>query len=133
MQLESSEEKALLHFERCLATRRALHSPDRLIAAVLEHITLANARLQRADTARAALREHGALVRRSQTSCAGCRRSARPDGAQLDQCAGCLRTYYCSVACQTADWKREGGHRNRNVCKALQREAKAAGGGDASA
>ena len=64
--------------------------------------------------------------RRSQIHCAGpdCERRLRLDGAPLDQCAGCLRTFYCGKACQTADWKREGGHKAE--CKALIAEAAAA-------
>ena len=66
------------------------------------------------------------ILRRSQVICAGpgCENQQRPDGAPLGQCAGCLRTYYCCVACQTADWKRKGGHKAE--CKALAAGCKAA-------
>ena len=65
------------------------------------------------------------VARRSQTHCSGprCPRLVREDGAPLDQCAGCLRTYYCGVACQTADWK--AGHKKE--CKALQRKGAGVG------
>ena len=47
-----------------------------------------------------------AVRRRSQAVCAGpgCVRKLGSDEF-LEQCAGCLRTYYCGKACQTADWK----------------------------
>ena len=63
-----------------------------------------------------------AINRRCQTRCAGpgCERRLREDGAPLEQCAGCLRTYYCGKACQTADWK--AGHKKE--CKALAAEGK---------
>ena len=57
----------------------------------------------------------------------GLHRKLKEDDTPLDQCAGCLRTYDCSVACQTADWKREGGHKAE--CKALA--AQGAGAGEA--
>ena len=58
-------------------------------------------------------------ARRSQTACAGpgCVRKLREDGAPLDVCALCRRTFYCGKACQDADWRREGGHRAE--CKTL--------------
>ena len=40
----------------------------------------------------------------------------RDDGAPLDVCIKCRRTFYCGKACQTADWK-AGGHKAE--CKAL--------------
>ena len=67
-----------------------------------------------------------AISRRSQTACAGpgCSRKLREDGAPLDVCVKCRRTCYCGKACQTADWKREGGHKAE--CKALIAATKAA-------
>ena len=64
--------------------------------------------------------------RRCQTHCSGpgCERRLRPDGAPLNVCIKCRRTFYCGKDCQTADWKREGGHRAE--CKALIAEGKAA-------
>ena len=81
----------------------------------------------------AELRAAAALIlRRSQTNCAnpGCKRQLREDGAPLDVCVKCRRTFYCGKACQTADWKREGGHKAES--KALIAEGKAAGAGAAA-
>ena len=60
------------------------------------------------------------ITRRSQTRCSGrgCPRRLREDGGPLDQCAGCLCTYYCNEACQTADWKAE----HKAECRALRQE-----------
>ena len=68
-----------------------------------------------------------AAARRSQTQCAGpdCTSKLREDGAPLDVCVKCRRTFYCSKACQTADWKREGGHKAK--CKALIAEGEGRG------
>ena len=44
-----------------------------------------------------------------------CKRVARPDGAPLEMCAGCLCKLYCSKACQAAGWR--AGHNAE--CKAL--------------
>ena len=57
----------------------------------------------------------------------GVRAGKRADGAPLDQCAGCLRMSYCSVASHTADWK--AGHKKecRAVREAAAVEAAAAG------
>ena len=54
------------------------------------------------------------VMRRSQIDCAGpgCSRKLREDGpAPLDVCVKCRRTFYCGKVCQTADWKRKGGHK----------------------
>ena len=69
-----------------------------------------------------------AIIRRSQTICAGpdCKLRLRPDGTPLDVCVNCRCTFYCGKACQTADWK--AGHKKE--CKALiaaASEAEAAG------
>ena len=63
-------------------------------------------------------------MRRSQSACAGpgCVRRMREDGAPLDVCVNCRRTFYRGKACQTADWK--AGHRKE--CKALVAESAAA-------
>ena len=55
-------------------------------------------------------------MRRSQLLCAGpdCERKLREDGAPLDVCVNCRCTFYCGMACQTADWK--AGHQKE--CKA---------------
>ena len=47
---------------------------------------------------------------------ADCPRKVKADGTPLDQCGGCKRCYYCSKACQTADWK--AGHKAE--CKTLR-------------
>ena len=67
-----------------------------------------------------------ALLRRSQTHCAvpDCQRRVKADGASLERCAACLSTFYCSVACQTADWK--AGHKAE--CATLVAEGKTSGG-----
>ena len=75
----------------------------------------------------AASQQAGEVVaRRSQMQCAnpGCVRRLREDGAPLDVCVKYRRTFYCGTVCQTADWKREGGHKAE--CKALIAEGKAA-------
>ena len=75
-------------------------------------IGLAQSALGMTDEARLSQKAADQSFRRSQVHCAGpgCNLQQRPEGAPLDQCAGCLRTHYCSVACQAADWKRKGGH-----------------------
>ena len=94
-----------------------------MIAQSLGNIAKLHTALGNGD-ALAAQQAAARVVRRSQTQCAGagCERRQREDGAALDQCSGCLRTYYCSTACQTADWK--AGHRAE--CKALAAEGRAA-------
>ena len=112
----------LTHYNRGLAILRAhVVPPDHpLLASVMGSISSASGRLGRGGAAAAAESASRAVARRSQTRCAGpdCTLGARPDGAPLDQCTGCLRTYYCGRACQAADWK--GGHRAE--CKALRTE-----------
>ena len=113
-------EPALGYFERALAIRRALLPPDHpdigasltSLAWITEHLGKEGG----AEFALAAL----AVNRRSQTLCAnsGCVRRVREDGAPLDVCVKCRRTFYCGKACQTADCK--AGHRKE--CKALVAE-----------
>ena len=57
--------------------------------------------------------ESAALMRRCRIACAGpgCGRKLREDAAPLDVRVKCRRTFYCGKACQTADWKRDGGHK----------------------
>ena len=116
-------EKALPYLARALELFRRLLPPDHPdIASVLSVIALANDRQGNGDAAGEARAASAAVVRRSQTACAGpgCTRNVKADGRPLEQCGKCRRTYYCSVACQTADWKREGGHKAE--CKALVAE-----------
>ena len=116
--------EAIDRFARCLAIRRAVYPGDHpRLAQPLA--TIASIQAVRGDFDGALATESMAIDirRRSQVACAaGCKRKLRPDGAPLDQCAGCLRTYYCSVACQTTDWK--AGHKKE--CKALAAEGRAA-------
>ena len=111
---------ALARFERCLALQRGYYPDDHPdIALVTRNIGEAQSALGMPDEARISKAAAAYSLRRSQVHCAGpnCTLQQRPDGAPLDQCAGCLRTHYCSVACQTADWKRRGGHKAE--CQAL--------------
>ena len=109
---QGRHQDALDRFHRCLAIQRAFYPPDHpLLARTHFFVCMAQAALGKSSEAVASLQVSTWVTRRSQTRCAGpkCERKLREDGAPLDQCAGCLRTYYCSVACQTADWK--GGQR----------------------
>ena len=123
---------ALTRYEQCLALRREYYPTDHPhLGKTQDCFTSALTAL--GDDARASSLASTRVLRRSQIACAGlgCTRKLREDGAPLDQCAGCLRTYYCSVACQTADWKREGGHMAE--CKTLAAEGKAAAAAAAAA
>ena len=116
------EDEALDHYERCLAIRRRLLPPDHpQIAGVLRNISAVNARLGRTAAATDAFAASTAVARRSQTACAGpgCARKLREDGAALDVCNNCRRTFYCGLACQKADWK--AGHKAE--CRKLISEA----------
>ena len=120
--------KAADFYERCLAIRRKILPPDHPdIASVMADLGRVNTALGDHAAADAVLSESISITRRSQVACAGpaCVRKMREDGAPLDQCAGCLRTFYCSVGCQTTDWK--AGHRKE--CKALQKLNAAGAGG----
>ena len=113
-------------FSECLNVYRLSVPADHpAIADVLELISMANARLGKISAAMETDVSSNALRRRSQLSCAGpgCARSLREEGAPLDQCAGCLRTYHCSVACQRADWKTD----HKAECKVLAAEGVGAG------
>ena len=119
-------EVALGYLERSLAINSTmLHPSHPYIATTLHNIASAKGLLGRGDAAatRAAAVAAG---RRSQTACAGlgCGRKLREDGEPLDVCVRCRCTFYCGKACQTADWKREGGHKAE--CKALIAAAAAA-------
>ena len=119
----SQPAEALSHLTRALELQRKLLPPDHPeIADTLHKIALANGHLGNAAAATQAAAASSAVERRSQSRCAGpgCTRNVKPDGRPLEQCGKCRRTYYCSVGCQTADWKREGGHKAE--CKALVAE-----------
>ena len=119
-------EEALKLFSRALPLlRKQLPAEHSSIAILLRDLSDVNTQLGRGADAQAWAAQAIVVQRRSQSNCAaaGCVRRQREDGAPLDQCAGCLRTYYCSVACQTADWK--AGHKKE--CKALQRKGAGVG------
>ena len=118
--------------ERTLTIFRRLLPPDHPdIARTLAKIGGVNKRLGETGASEAARKEALLIGRRSQTACAGpgCQRRQREDGTPLTVCVACNRTHYCSVACQRADWMREGGHKAE--CAALVAEGRAAGGGAA--
>ena len=125
--------EALAYCHRSLFVNRKVLPPDHPdLARAHAVISQCNAQLGRSAAAETALSAASFVSRRSQTACAGpsCRRMVREDGEPLDQCAGCLRTYYCGKACQTADWKAL----HKKECKALAAEgatsAAAEKGGD---
>ena len=110
---------ALAHYTRAEALYRGTLPPDHPSFTLCMHnISVVNARLGNADAAAAAAAAAASTARRSQVQCAaaGCPRKLKADGTPLDQCGGCKRCYYCSKACQTADWK--AGHKAE--CKALR-------------
>ena len=120
-------DRALSLLQRCLAIHRTVGTLQNSAAqATIGNIVKLLTSLGRNAEAAALRAEEALLTRRSQTRCAGpgCKLQLRPDGAPLDVCVRCRRTHYCSKACQTADWKRDGGHKAE--CKALIAEAVAA-------
>ena len=124
-----SPQKALLHLEQSLAIRRKVLPPNHpAFVEVSAHIRDAHSSVGNVAAAAQVGAVHTTILRRSQVACAGpgCPRRLREDGAPLDVCVKCRRTFYCGKACQTADWKREGGHRAE--CKALIAEGKVAEG-----
>ena len=129
--------RALDYSERALDILRRLLPPEHpAIASSLYSVGLANQQLGYHEAADRTCIAANAMFRRSQQHCAGpgCLRNVREDGAPLDVCVKCRRTFYCGKDCQTADWKREGGHKAE--CKALIAEGKTAvaaatGGGKA--
>ena len=102
---------ALSHLNDSLSLSRRIYPRDHpfspIFSGALASISKVHGLLGRQSEALGAAAESGDMMRRLQTACAGreCARKLKLDGAPLDQCAGCLRTYYCSRACQTADWK----------------------------
>ena len=120
-------ERALVDFRHCLALRLKLLPPSHpFLASAHYRIASALDSLSRGPEAIAAREAGDSVFRRSQVACAGpgCKLRMRTDGAPLDVCVKCRCTFYCGKACQTADWKREGGHRSE--CKALIAAAAAA-------
>ena len=122
--------EALTIYNRILCILRKRLSPDHpKIATLLRAI----GRVRRAtgDTSLAAEADSAAtaIEHRSQSLCAGpgCTRRLREDGTPLPVCTGCNRTHYCSVACQAADWRREGGHKGE--CAALADEGRGVAAG----
>ena len=73
----------------------------------MRNIAAVNALLGNVDAATTAAAAAAVNARRSQVQCAGpdCPCKIKADGSPLDQCGGRKRCYYCSKACQTADWK----------------------------
>ena len=119
--------ESLACYESGLAIGRKFLVPNHpALAAILEGISMAKAAVGDAAAASEAVAACSEINRRSQTYCGGpgCTLKLRLDGAPLDVCVKCRRTFYCGKACQTADWKREGGHRAE--CKALIAAAAAA-------
>ena len=99
---------ALAHFTRAEAIYRGTLPLDHpSITDCMRNISVVNARLGNVDAAAAAAAAAASAARRSQVQCAAadCPRKVKADGSPLDQCGGCKRCYYCSKACQTADWK----------------------------
>ena len=120
-------ELALPLVEQSLAIQQSRLPPDHAdIATALLMVGKVYKVLNRREEATIALKNGASVQRRSQFRCAGpgCTLFVRLDGAPLDVCVNCRRTFYCGKACQTADWKREGGHRAE--CKKLIAEGKAA-------
>ena len=118
LMLEMRIEAGLAHYQQGLAIYRELLPPDHaFIASTLAHIGICQGLLGRGAAAAKAGDAAEVVLRRSQTRCAGpgCDRKMKADGTPLTMCAACERTHYCSVACQTADWK----PRHREECKAL--------------
>ena len=116
---------ALELFERSLAIRKKVLPPDHpSLGTLMLYISGANKALGRSSAAKEAAITATSVARRSQIACAGleCERRLREDGAPLDVCVNCRRTFYCGKACQTADWK--AGHKKE--CKALIAGAAAA-------
>ena len=120
--------KALELLQAAVAVHRQLVMPEThpIIAVLLAHISSCQSMLGRDDEAAVSNAALLSTMRRSQVNCPnpGCPRRLREDGAPLDVCVKCRRTFYCGKACQTADWKREGGHKAE--CKTLIAEGKAA-------
>ena len=115
--------EGLQQLNHALKIRRSIQPPDHPdIATLLLQISCAHTVVGNTASADKAAEAHFAAARRSQTQCAnpGCVRQLREDGAPLDVCIKCRRTFYCSKVCQTADWRRKGGH-GRSARRSSQR------------
>ena len=116
---EGRHEEALACLRPSLAIHRKLlpHDHPSLPRLLLNIASAERALGKRGFIGEQAIANIRAVQRRSQTRCAGpdCTRMLGEDGQLLQQCSGCLRTFYCSAACQTADWW--AGHKAE--CKAL--------------
>ena len=112
--------EALSFTHRALKLYRSYFPNDdnNRIANCLENIADANSFLGNTDAAETAAAGFVSAMRRSQIQCAaaGCSRTTKAGGGNLDACAGCKRTFYCSVECQRADWKAE----HKVECMALR-------------
>ena len=129
-----SPKLALRHMERGFAIYRSVLPPSHpSIADTMKNVARAQVALGNFGGATELFKAGVSLGRRSQTQCSGpdCKRTMRHDGEPLDVCVMCRVTFYCSKACQTADWKAEGGHKAE--CKALIAEAEGAEGAAACA
>ena len=118
----SDHDEALKCYEQALAILRTLLPPGHPdFAGVLQNMATLHRKRGDAGAEAASRSSLNAIQRRSQTFCSGpgCTKKLRGDGAPLDVCVKCRRTFYCGKACQTADWK--AGHRAE--CKALIAEA----------
>ena len=107
-ELKCNLSEALKHYTRAEAILRKAAPPDHPhITECMRRIAAVIAKLGNDEAAAAAAATAASAARRSQVQCAaaGCPRKVQADGSPLDQCGGCKRCYYCSKACQTADWK----------------------------
>ena len=115
---QGSFEQAMDDAQHGLSLRKELLPPDHPdIADAFEDLSRVLLKLGRVEEAREAGMLCRELIRRSQCAGPGCELRLRPDGAPLDVCVKCRRTFYCGKTCQTADWKREEGHKAE--CKRL--------------
>ena len=111
--------EAVVHYTRAEAIYRGVLPPDHpSITRCMRNISDANSKMGNVDAAAVAASAAASTTRHSQVQCAaaGCPRKLKADGSPLGQCGGCKRGYYCSKACQTADWKM--GHKAE--CKVLR-------------
>ena len=100
---------ALTCYERALTMYRELSPGDShpALPDVLYNVVALQRALEEQVPSAITPADSVAADRRSHASCAavGCPRNVKADRGPLERCAGCLCTFYCSKACQTADWK----------------------------